>query len=112
VVAPLHELDEEALVRILVEPKNALIKQYYRLFEMDNVKLAFTDEALLAVASSTLELKSGARGLRSVLEATLLDLMFEIPSDPSVREVVIDADTVEQGAEPLLIYADQEAAEA
>ncbi len=110
VVAPLHELDEDALVKILVEPKNALLKQYVRLFEMDNVKLRFTDEALAAVARETLNLKSGARGLRSVMEGTLLDLMFEIPSDPDVEEVVINEETVTDGGTPLLVYADDKKA--
>jgi ATP-dependent Clp protease ATP-binding subunit ClpX len=109
VVAPLHELDEDALVSILIEPKNALIKQYQRLFEMDNVKLRFTDEALHAVARETLGLKSGARGLRSVLEATLLDLMFEVPSDNTIAEVLIGEGVVYGSAEPELIYADQQA---
>jgi ATP-dependent Clp protease ATP-binding subunit ClpX len=109
VVAPLHELDEDALVSILIEPKNALIKQYQRLFEMDDVKLRFTDEALHAVARETLGLKSGARGLRSVLEATLLDLMFEVPSDTTIAEVLIGEGVVYGSAEPELIYADQQA---
>ncbi|MDY0000736.1 MAG: ATP-dependent Clp protease ATP-binding subunit ClpX [Polyangia bacterium] len=112
VVAPLHELDEEALMQILTEPRNALLKQYIRLFEMDNVKLRFTEKALRAVAQATLGLKSGARGLRSVMESTLLDLMFELPSDPSVREVVIDEESVTQGAPPMRVYADEQAAEA
>ncbi len=110
VVAPLHELDEEALVKILVEPKHALLKQYVRLFEMDDVVLSFNEEALAAVARQTLELKSGARGLRSVMEATLLDLMFEIPSDPEVQEVIINEDTVTDQADPVLVYADDEKA--
>jgi len=109
VVAPLHELDEDALVSILIEPKHALIKQYQRLFEMDNVKLRFTDEALHAIARETLGLKSGARGLRSVLEATLLDLMFELPSDNTITEVLIGEGVVYGSAEPELIYADQQA---
>ncbi len=109
VVAPLHELDEDALVSILVEPKNALMKQYQRLFEMDNVKLTFSEAALHAVAAETLELKSGARGLRSVLEATLLNLMFEVPSDDTIVEVVIDEDVVYGRGEPELVYADQQA---
>ena len=108
VVAPLHELDEEALCAILVEPKHALMKQYQRLFEMDNVKLRFTEDALHAVARETLGLKSGARGLRSVLEATLLDLMFEVPSDPTIREVIISEEAVMEGADPTLVYADEE----
>jgi ATP-dependent Clp protease ATP-binding subunit ClpX len=110
VVAPLHELDEEALVKILVEPKNALLKQYVRLFEMDDVVLSFSQQALAAVARQTLDLKSGARGLRSVMEATLLDLMFEIPSDPEVQEVIINEDTVAEHADPVLVYADDEKA--
>jgi len=110
VVAPLHELDEDALMAILVEPKHALIKQYQRLFEMDNVKLRFTDDALRAVARQTLGLKSGARGLRSVLEATLLDLMFEVPSDATIAEVRIGEDAVQGSGDPELIYADQQAA--
>jgi ATP-dependent Clp protease ATP-binding subunit ClpX len=110
VVAPLHELDEDTLVSILVEPRHALIKQYQRLFEMDNVKLSFTQEALHAVAHETLGLKSGARGLRSVLEATLLDLMFEVPSDSTIAEVLIGEDVVSGSGEPEFIYADQQAA--
>ncbi len=110
VVAPLHELDEDALVAILVEPKHALMKQYQRLFEMDNVKLRFTDEALHAVARETLGLKSGARGLRSVLEATLLELMFEVPSNDTIVEVVIGEDVVAGDGEPEFVYVDQQAA--
>jgi ATP-dependent Clp protease ATP-binding subunit ClpX len=110
VVAPLHELDEPALVDILVKPKNALVKQYQRLFEMDSVKLKFTEGALGAVARETLGLQSGARGLRSVLEKLLLDLMFELPSDASVREVLIAEDTVEKAAPAMRVYADQKAA--
>ena len=106
VVATLRDLDEDALVTILTEPKNALVKQYARLFDMEEVKLTFTDEALKAVAKKAIERKTGARGLRSILENVLLDTMFDLPGDDSIREVVVKDDAVEGDAKPLLIYAD------
>ncbi|RMD68559.1 MAG: ATP-dependent Clp protease ATP-binding subunit ClpX [Gammaproteobacteria bacterium] len=110
VVATLKELDEEALVRILTEPKNALVKQYTKLFEMEGCKLEIREEALRMVAEKALERKTGARGLRSILEEVLLDIMYELPSLKDVSKVVIDADVIRGEGEPLLIYenADQQ----
>ncbi|HEX6957432.1 MAG TPA: ATP-dependent Clp protease ATP-binding subunit ClpX [Ferrovibrio sp.] len=107
VIATLHDLDEGALVDILTKPKNALIKQYQRLFEMEDVKLTFADEAVAAVARKAIARKTGARGLRSILEAILLDPMFDLPNMNGVEEVVISTDVVEGRAKPLLIYADR-----
>jgi ATP-dependent Clp protease ATP-binding subunit ClpX len=103
IVATLNELDETALVDILLKPKNALVKQYQKLFMMDNVKLTFTDGALKAVARSAMERSTGARGLRSVLEATMLDVMFEIPSMNRPKEVVISEEVVASGERPLVV---------
>lgn len=94
VVTVLHALDEEALVRVLKEPKNSLVKQYEELMRLDNVKLNITDDALHAIAKKTIVLKSGARGLRSVMEQVLMGIMYEIPSDPTIVTVTVDADTV------------------
>ncbi|MGA1191903.1 MAG: ATP-dependent Clp protease ATP-binding subunit ClpX [Bdellovibrionota bacterium] len=107
-IATLEDLDEEALVRILKEPKNALTKQYKKLFELENVALKITDEALLAIARKALERKSGARGLRAILEDLMLDMMFEIPSEPDIKEVVISEDTVVKGEKPLVVYHQRE----
>ncbi|NBW39891.1 ATP-dependent Clp protease ATP-binding subunit ClpX [bacterium] len=107
-IATLEDLDEEALVQILKEPKNALTKQYKKLFELENVTLKITDEALLAIARKALERKSGARGLRAILEDLMLDMMFEIPSQPDIKEVVISEDTVVKGEKPLVVYHQQE----
>ncbi|WP_186389300.1 MULTISPECIES: ATP-dependent Clp protease ATP-binding subunit ClpX [unclassified Stappia] len=107
VIATLGDLDEEALVQILTEPKNALVKQYQRLFEMENVELAFHDEAMKAVARKAIERKTGARGLRSILEAILLDTMYELPGLKGVKEVVISAEVVTGEARPLYIYEDR-----
>jgi ATP-dependent Clp protease ATP-binding subunit ClpX len=104
VVATLGELDELSLVRILKEPKNALVRQYQKLFEFDHVKLHFKDEALEAIAEQALELKMGARGLRSIMEKIMLNLMFEIPSQSTIRECIISEDVVAQNAEPILLY--------
>jgi len=103
VVATLTELDEDALVDILTEPKNALIKQYQKLFEFEDVRLRFTEGAMRAVARQALRRKSGARGLRSILETVMLDLMYEIPSRDDVDECVISEEVIEQGAKPLLV---------
>jgi ATP-dependent Clp protease ATP-binding subunit ClpX len=103
VVATLAELEEAALVDILTKPKNALVKQYEKLFEFEDVRLRFTDAALSAVARQALERKSGARGLRSILEAVMLDLMYEIPSRDDVEECVINEEVIEQGNDPLLV---------
>ncbi|MCI5064338.1 ATP-dependent Clp protease ATP-binding subunit ClpX [bacterium] len=107
-IATLEDLDEAALVRILKEPKNALTKQYKRLFDLENVHLKITDEALGAVARQAMERKSGARGLRAILEGLMLDMMFEIPSDPDIKEVVVSEDTVLKNEKPLVVYHQQE----
>jgi len=104
VVATLDELDENALVKILVEPKNALIKQYEKLFGFEGVKLRFTNGSLAAVAQEALKRKSGARGLRSILENTLLDLMYEIPSQSNIRECVISEEVILNKEKPIIIY--------
>ena len=106
VLATLEDLDEEALVKILTEPKNALVKQYKRLFEMENVDLTFTDDALIAVARKAITRKTGARGLRSILEGILLETMFELPTFEGVEEVVVNAEVIEGKAQPLLIYSE------
>ena len=103
VVATLAELEEAALVDILTKPKNALVKQYEKLFEFEDVRLRFTDAALSSVARQALERKSGARGLRSILESVMLDLMYEIPSRDDVDECVINEEVIEQGNDPLLV---------
>lgn len=110
VIATLEELDEEALVRILSEPRNALTKQYAKLFGMEDVELEFRPAALTAVAKKALTRKTGARGLRSILEEVLLDTMFDIPSLENVERVVIDENTID-GEEPLLIYRQSEVAQ-
>ncbi len=107
VLATLDDLDDDALVEILVKPKNALVKQYEKLFDMESVTLAFTDDALRAVAHKAIARKTGARGLRSILEGILLDPMFDLPSYDSVEEVVINREVVEGRAQPLLIYSDR-----
>jgi ATP-dependent Clp protease ATP-binding subunit ClpX len=107
VVATLEDLDEPALISILTEPKNALVKQYEKLFEMEDVKLGFTDDALKAVAKKAIERKTGARGLRSIMEGILLDTMFELPGMDGVEEVVINKEAVEGKASPLRIYAER-----
>ena len=104
VVATLEDLDESALVRILTEPKNALVKQYERLFDMDETRLKFTKEALSAVAKRAIARKTGARGLRSIMEAILLDTMFDLPGYENVEEVVVSAEVVDGDAQPLLVH--------
>ena len=106
VIATLNDLDSDALVTILTEPKNALVKQYCRLFEMENVTLRFTDDALKAISSRAIKRKTGARGLRSILEEILLNTMFDLPDIKGISEVVINEDTVLKGAEPLMIFED------
>jgi len=104
VIAPLENLRDESLIRILTEPKNALVKQYKQLFAMEGVHLRFTDTALKAIASEALKRKSGARGLRAIMEKTLLDLMFEIPTSSTIQECVINEDVVLNGEDPILVY--------
>jgi ATP-dependent Clp protease ATP-binding subunit ClpX len=107
VIATLEDLDEDALVQILTAPKNALIKQYQRLFEMEDVKLTFTDDAKIAIARRAILRKTGARGLRSIMEGILLDSMFELPALEGVVEVVVNGEVVDGNAKPLHIYADR-----
>ena len=107
VIATLTDLDEEALVKILTEPKNALVKQYQRLFEIEGTKLTFTDEALRAIAKRAIERKTGARGLRSIMEDILLDTMFDLPGLTSVTEVVVNEEAVSPGGKPLMIHAEE-----
>ena len=107
VIATLEDLDQDALVDILTKPKNALVKQYQRLFEMEDVRLTFSDVAMRAIARKATARKSGARGLRSILESILLDIMFELPTYDGVEEVVINGEVAEGRVRPLLIYADR-----
>ncbi len=107
VVATLQELDEGALIQILVEPKNALIKQYQKLFHMEGVELEVRPQALQAIARKALKRRTGARGLRSILEGALLDTMYELPTMENVTKVVVDEGMIEGSAKPILIYADQ-----
>jgi ATP-dependent Clp protease ATP-binding subunit ClpX len=107
VVATLDDLDEKALISILTEPKNALCKQYQRLFEMENTKLTFTPESLSAIAVKAIERKTGARGLRSILENLLIDTMYEIPDMQDVEEVVVNEDTVKEGKKPVYVHSDK-----
>ena len=111
VVATLNELNEEALIAILTQPKNALVKQYQKLFEFEDVHLRFTDGALRAVARQAMKRKSGARGLRSILENVMLDLMYDIPSRNDVEECVINEEVIEQGSNPLMVIKQEPEAE-
>ncbi len=104
VIATLSELDEEALIRILTEPKNALTKQYHKLFEMEGAELEFREDALSAIAQKAMERKTGARGLRTILEHALLDTMYDLPSEENVSKVVIDDEVIRGEAKPYLIY--------
>lgn len=110
VIATLNELDEASLIKILSEPKNALVKQYRRLFDMDGVTLKFADAALQAVAKEALKRKAGARGLRAILESTMLDIMYDIPSKKGIKEVMISEEVITKREQPLLVY--EKAAEA
>ncbi len=107
VIATLEDLDEGALIEILTQPKNALVKQYQRLFEMENARLSFNEDALKAVAKKAIARKTGARGLRSILEAILLDTMFDLPTLEGLEEVVVNREAAEQRAKPLIIYSDR-----
>jgi len=107
VVATLQELDEEALIQILVEPKNALIKQYQKLFQMEGVELEIRPTALQAIATKALKRKTGARGLRSIIEAALLDTMYELPGMDNISKVVIDEGVIEGQSKPIMLFADQ-----
>ena len=107
VVATLEDLDNEALVEILTQPKNALVKQYQRLFTMENVNLEFREEALKAIADKAIERKTGARGLRSIMEGILLDPMFDLPGMDDVEEIIINGETVKNGAAPIMVHGDR-----
>ncbi|MEQ9328840.1 MAG: ATP-dependent Clp protease ATP-binding subunit ClpX [Rhodospirillales bacterium] len=107
VLATLEDLDEEALIEILTKPKNALVKQYQRLFEMEDVKLSFSDDALSAISKKAIVRKTGARGLRSIMEAILLETMYDLPELDGVEEVVINKEAVDEGSKPLFIYSDR-----
>ncbi|WP_409227843.1 ATP-dependent Clp protease ATP-binding subunit ClpX [Gudongella sp. SC589] len=107
VLATLEELDEEALVRILTEPKNALVKQYTQLFSMDDIELEFEEEALELIARKAIERKTGARGLRSIIEEKMLDIMYELPTMENVQKCIVTKDTIENGTEPTLVLVDK-----
>ena len=109
VTATLEELDEDSLIMILTEPKNSLMKQFKKLFSMENVDLEIRDDALLEIAKKAIERKSGARGLRSIMENILLDLMYDIPSDQNIEKVVLDSSSVTGESEPLVVYSQSEA---
>jgi ATP-dependent Clp protease ATP-binding subunit ClpX len=106
VIATLTDLDEDALITILTKPKNALVKQYQRLFELENTKLTFTDDALTAIAKRAIKRKTGARGLRSIMEGILLDTMFDLPGMDTVTEVVVNEEAVTSDVQPLMIHDD------
>lgn len=107
IITHVDELDEPDLVRILTEPKNALVRQYQKLFELENVDLRFTPNALKAIATKAIERKTGARGLRNVMERTMLDIMFKLPSLPNVRECLINQAVIDKGKEPVLLFGDK-----
>jgi ATP-dependent Clp protease ATP-binding subunit ClpX len=108
-IATLEELDEEALIRILTEPKNSLTKQYSKLFEMEGAEIDFRDDALVAIANKAMERKTGARGLRSIMESVLLDTMYKVPSEQNVSKIVVDESVITGDSEPLLVYDNTEA---
>lgn len=103
IIATLKDLDKEALIKILVEPKNSLVKQYQKLFEIDGVELVFEQEALEAIVDKAIERKTGARGLRSIIEEIMRDIMFEIPSNPNIEKCIITKATVSDNAEPKIV---------
>ncbi len=111
VIATLHELDEDALVDILTKPKNALVKQYRKLFELDGVKLGFAESALRAVARKALERNAGARGLRAIMEQAMLDIMYDIPSQTGIQEVMVNEEVITKGEQPLIVYEEKKKAE-
>jgi len=112
VIATLGELTEDAMVQILTEPKNALVKQYQKLFAMDGVDLEIRPSGLTAIAQKALNRKTGARGLRSIIEQALMDTMFELPTFHGVAKVVVDEHTIEDNTKPLLVYHEQAKASA
>jgi ATP-dependent Clp protease ATP-binding subunit ClpX len=104
VIATLHELNEQALVDILTKPRNALVKQYQKLFEMDGVKLKFTPQALTHVAREALKRNSGARGLRAIMENSMLDIMYDVPSQPGIKEVIVNEEVILKDDKPLIVF--------
>ncbi|HAY45466.1 MAG TPA: ATP-dependent Clp protease ATP-binding subunit ClpX, partial [Gammaproteobacteria bacterium] len=112
IVATLEELDEDALIQILTEPKNALLKQYKMLFEYDEVELEIRDDALRAIARKALARKTGARGLRSILENALLDTMYELPDLEHVQKITVDDSVILEGSKPLILYEESDKAQA
>ena len=112
VLATLGDLDEAALIRILTEPKNALVKQYQRLFQMEDVQLSFTDDALKAIADRAIKRKTGARGLRSILESILMSTMFDLPGLDNVEEVVVNRDVADEKTSPVYVYGKRKEAPA
>ncbi|MDU6524960.1 MAG: ATP-dependent Clp protease ATP-binding subunit ClpX, partial [Enterococcus sp.] len=108
VVVTLESLDNAALVNILTEPRNALVKQYKKLFEIDNVELSFTDESLKAIADEAIKRKTGARGLRSIVEEIMTEIMFDIPSDETIAKVVVTKDSVDGSGKPVIEYQTDE----
>ena len=106
-MATLDELDESALVQILMEPKNALIKQYQKLMAFDEVKLKFTEGALMGIARKAYEQKTGARGLRAILESIMLNVMYDIPSQPDVKEVLVTEEVIARKGEPIKVFEQQ-----
>jgi len=104
VIATLHELSEDALIDILTKPKNSLVKQFQKLFEMDGVKLKFTKGALQAIAKEALTRESGARGLRAIMEEAMLEVMYDVPSKQGIKEVVVNEDAINKGDIPLIVY--------
>ena len=112
ILATLEDLDKSALIRILTEPRNALIKQYQSLFNMDDVNLEFRDNALDAIAEKAIERKTGARGLRSIVELVLMDTMFDIPTKEGIKDVIVNRDVIEKNKPPILVHADVKASEA
>ncbi|MGB0764761.1 MAG: ATP-dependent Clp protease ATP-binding subunit ClpX, partial [Luminiphilus sp.] len=112
VIATLEELDVDALVRILTEPRNALTKQYAKMFDMEGVEIDFREDGLRAVAERAMERKTGARGLRSILENVLLESMYNVPSQQNVAKIVVDESVIQGESEPLLVYESNETARA
>ena len=108
VVATLELLDEDALMRILQEPKNALVKQYRKLFELDNVDLEFQDDALRAIAKKAIDRNTGARGLRSIVESVMMETMYEIPSREDIKKVIVTKDSVNDESQPIIVLKDKE----
>lgn len=103
IIASLNELDENALVKVLTEPKNSLVKQFVELFKMEGVKLTFTEDSLVSIAKQAIKKKTGARGLRSIVESILLDTMYELPSQSDVSEVIVNGEVVDKGIKPIIV---------